>query len=172
MVAFATSNVAGANFTEIFTPPSATDGYNIGLNAPFDVGQVVEGTDGSAWLFVQLGTGGTTGPGYVCIIDENYEAVMVSTSNDIYGGRIGVPICAAALDNDYIWLQIAGTCPGIRVAALCAENIALGTTGTAGVLDDAGGLVISGIAITTTAVGASSQPGVLSYPVQTATAGA
>lgn len=172
MVAFATSNMAGADFASIFTPPAVDYGYNIGLNAPFEVGQTAEGSDGSAWLYVQLGTGGITGPGYVCIIDENYGAVMVSTSNDIYGGRIGVPICAAAVEDDYIWLQVAGTCPGIRVAALCAENAALSTTGTAGVLDDAAGLVISGIAITTTAVGASSQPGVLSFPVQTATAGA
>lgn len=169
-MAFATSNVAGVNFTDVFTPPSAGD-YNYGATPAVALGTRVLGSDGSVWVYVVLGTGGTTGPGYVCIYDEDFLAVMVSTSNDVFGTHVGVPLCAAAVIGDYIWLQIAGTCPGIRVAALCAEDVALSTTGTAGVLDDASGLIISGITITATAVGASSQPGLLNFPTVTATAG-
>lgn len=169
-MAFATSNIAGVNFSEIFTPPSAGD-YNYGAQPPVALGTRVTGSDSSVWVYVVLGTGGTTGVGYVCRYDENFLAVMLSTSNDVFGTPVGVPACGAAVIGDYVWLQIAGTCDNIRVAALCAEDVALSTTATAGVLDDASGLIVTGMTITTTAVGASAQPGLLNFPTVTATAG-
>lgn len=169
-MAFATSNVAGVNFTDVFTPPSEGD-YNFGAQPAMELGTIVLGTDGSSWVYVVLGTGGTTGPGYVCVYDEAFVATMLSTSNDVFGYHVGVPAAAAAVEDDYIWLQIAGVAPSIRVAALAAENVPLSTTATAGVLDDASGLIVDGIIITTTAVGASAVPGILNFPTVTATAG-
>lgn len=169
-MAFATSNVAGVNFSDVFTPPSAGD-YNYGATPAVALGTRVLGSDGSEWVYTILGTGGLTGPGYVCRYNESFVAAMLSTSNDDFGEHVGVPVCAAASEGDYIWLQIAGTSPGIRVAALCAENAALTTTATAGQLDDASGLIVTGIIITSTAVGAGLQPGNLNFPTVTATAG-
>lgn len=170
MANFATSNISGVNFTQIYTPPG-TDDYDFGSAPPAALGTIVLANDGSAWVMVVLGTGGTTGPGYTCKYDEDFLAVMLSTSNDTFGDMVGVPACAAAAIGDYIWLQVKGTCPAIRVAALCAENAALTTTATGGELDDASGLVVQGMIITTTAVGAGVQPGILNWPWITATAG-
>lgn len=167
---FATSNVSGVNFNDVFTPPLAGS-RNYGQQPAFSVGTQATGTDGSVWVYVVLTTGGTTGPGYVCVFDETFTAAMLSTSNDVFGKHVGVPQCAAAASGDYIWLQIAGVAPAVRVAALCAEDVPLSTTGTGGVLDDASGLIVDGIVITTTAVGASAQPGNLNFPTVTATAG-
>ena len=170
MTAFATSNIAGVNFLDVFTPPSPGD-YNYGSQPPVALGTRVTGSDGSVWVYVVLGTGGLTNPGYVCIYDEDFLAVMVSTSNDVFGTHVGVPVCDTAAEGDYVWLQIAGTTPGVRVAALCAADVALSTTGNAGELDDASGLIINGITLTATAVGAGLQPGILNFPTVTATAG-
>ena len=171
-MAYNTSNMSGVDYTQVFTPPAVGD-RNYGEEAAFTLGQISTGSDGSEWVYVQLGTGGLTGSGYVCVMDEAFGAVMLSTSNDVFGYHVGVPVgTGVAVEDDYVWLQIAGVCPTIRVAALCAENALLSTTATAGELDDAAGLVVDGIILTTTAVGAGTQPGILNYPTVTATAGA
>lgn len=170
-MAFATSNISGADFEQLFHPPSPGD-RNYGEQAAFDLGQVAEGSDGSVWVYCQFGTGGLTGSGYVCKITEAFEALMLSTSNDTFGDKVGVPQCGVAVEDDYAWLQVYGVSPAIRVSASAAENVALGTTATAGELDDAGGLVVNGVIITTTNGGAAAvQPGLLNWPTITATAG-
>ena len=170
-MAFATSNVAGVNFYDIFTPPSAGD-YNYGAVPAASLGTRVLGSDGSVWVYVVLGSGGTTAQGYVCRYDEAFTAVMLSTGNDDFGDLVGVPVCAAAAAGDYIWLQIAGTCDYIQVAASTAANIALTTTGTAGQMDDAGGLIVSNMVLTTARGGTvGTAPGILNFPVITATSG-
>lgn len=169
-MAFATSNVAGVNFTDVFTPPSPGD-YNYGAQPAMALGTRVTGSDGSVWVYVVLGAGGTTGPSYVCRYDEDFLAVMLSTGNDDFGEHVGVPVCPAALEDDYIWLQIAGPAD-IQVSASAAANAALSTTATAGQLDDAGGLIVDGIILTTARpASAGTAPGVLNFPTVTATAG-
>lgn len=171
MPAFATSNIAGANFQTLFHPPAAGS-RNYGEQPAFALGQMATGSDGSQWVYCQFGTGGLTGSGYVCKITEAFEALMLSTSNDTFGDKAGVPQCGVAVEDDYAWLQVYGVCPAIAVAASCAENVPLSTTATAGVLDDASGLIVDGIIITTTVVDAGVTPGLLNFPTITATAGA
>ena len=116
-----------------------------------DLGTVVDGTEGSRWIYCQA-NGAITGDGYVCLISESYQADMIETtlSGTGFGEQVGVAKHAWA-DNEYGWIQVRGTAD-IRVAASAAADTTLNTTATAGVLDDdqtAGSEDILGCAIKT-----------------------
>ncbi len=167
VVPYSTSNTAGINFTQTFTPPAAGS-YNTGQLAPLALGQIVEGTDGSKWVYCLAGSGGVTGLGYVVVMDEAFGAVMMSNSVGGLGDKIGVsPVAASA--GDYFWVQVYGTCDDIRVAASCAANVVLASTTTAGEIDDAVATPtknITGIILTTARGGtAGNAPGMLNFPV-------
>lgn len=164
---YATSGILGANFADVFTPPTSGT-YSAGDQPPFAVGTIAYGTDGSGWVYVQLGTGGITGDGYVCVYDEDFLAVMLSTSNDTYGDKLGVPQCGAAVEDDYCWLQVLGTSDGVQVAASADANVDLVATATAGQLDDGvtTGVFAKGITLTTARGGtAGTAPAILNWPV-------
>lgn len=152
-MAFGTLYGAGIDFSEIFTPPSEGD-RNYGAQPTFALGQIMFGSDGSAFIYVQFGTGGSTGLGYVCNISPAFEAVMATASNDAFGAPVGVAQ-GVAVEDDYGWLQLYGPCQVFGVASALANN-PVAATATAGVVDDggaAGTLYINGM-IFTTAVGA------------------
>lgn len=167
VVPYSTSNTAGINFTQTFTPPAAGS-YNTGQLAPLALGQIAEGTDGSTWVYVKAGTGGVTGLGYVVVIDEDFTALMMSNSVGGLGDKIGVAPVAASL-GDYFWAQVYGTCDDIRVSASCAANVVLASTTTAGEIDDSVTTPtknITGITLTTARGGtAGNAPGMLNFPV-------
>lgn len=169
---FATDGKLGVNFTALLHP--STTGYPYAPDVPqFAVGTQVTGSDGSVWVRVKFGTGGCTAAGYVCTFDTTFTAVMMSNSVGALGDKIGVAgISAAAVANDYGWLQVYGYCQSIFVATLAVANAALASTssGTAGILDDATGTGtknISGIFTTVTNAGGSAagEPGELNWPV-------
>jgi hypothetical protein len=153
-------NAVGANFTETFTA-----GTTVNVFPPFKLGTRMRGDDGSEWLFVQA-SGAITGAGYVCTVDENFQAAMLSTSNDAGGDVVGIAGTDFA-DNDYGWVQVLGPCV-IRVAASCAANVGINTTATAGQLDDdgtAGSFDIVGLILTTANGGAAATAaGHANYP--------
>ncbi len=155
-------NAAGANFTAVFTP-----GTTLNVNPPFKLGTRLKGDSGKEFMFIQA-NGAITGAGYVCQVDETYQATMVSTSNDAGGDPVGVAPAAFA-DNDYGWVQVLGPCV-VRVAASAAANVRLNTTATAGQIDDdgtAGAFAILGLVLTTANGGAAGNAaGILSYPTQ------
>ncbi len=122
---------------------------------------------GNEYVYVQAGSGGITA-NFVATIDEAYGAVMVSTSNDARGDLLGVaPVTIAA--SSFGWVQVKGVC-NVQVAASCAANVRLNTTGTAGQLDDdgtAGSITCDGIVLTTArGAGAGTAPAVLNYAIQ------
>ena len=123
-------------------------------NAPTTLGTIAETYDGKKYIYVQLGSGGVTGDGYVCTIDGAFEAVMLTTSNDVDGDQIGVAEGAGAED-DYGWLQVYGPA-GVRSEQDALANAFLGATTDAGQVDDAAatGLYIDGI-VFRTATGAA-----------------
>ena len=132
------------------------------------LGQVFKTHDGKEYVYVQLGTGGVTGDGYVCIISAAFAAVMIDASNATVGMRIGVAEGAGAA-SEYGWLQIYGAC-GIRTAASMAAAVWPHGTATAGQLDDAtqtiGAPAIFGLRIGTATGGqaAVNTTGFLTYP--------
>lgn len=138
------ANAIGADFTSTLALGTA-----VNIAPPFKLGTRLKGAGGTEWVYVQA-SGAITGAGYVCTIDETYQAAMLSTSNDAGGDLVGIPGVAFA-DNDYGWLQVLGPCV-VRVAASCAANVGINTTATAGQLDDdgtAGSFDIDGLVLTT-----------------------
>lgn len=116
-----------------------------------DLGTTVTATEGGVYVYCQA-NGAITGDGYVCFIDESYQADMIETTLSAtgFGNQVGVAKHAFA-DNEYGWIQIQGTA-NVRVAASCAANVAINTTATAGQLDDdatVGAEVVNGIVIAT-----------------------
>ena len=152
-MAFGTLYGSGVDFTEVFTPPSVGD-RDYGAQPAFEVGTLMFGSDGTAFVYVVYGTGGATGAGYVVNLNPaTYEAVMTSTSNDALGARVAVA-AAAASEGDYGWVQVLGPCEVFGVASALANN-RVAATATPGVIDDGGSvgtLYIQGL-IFTTAVG-------------------
>ena len=116
--------------------------------AEFTLGTIMW-MDGGAYTYVKFGSGGATGNGYVCTVDENFEAVMLTGSNDADGDQIGVAKTAAAATT-YGWLQVYGRA-GVMSEASALANAFLGATATAGQVDDATatGLYIDGIVFRT-----------------------
>ncbi|WP_417790632.1 hypothetical protein [Terasakiella pusilla] len=154
---FSTSNMIGARFDEWTA------------SAKFELGTVSAGNDGSEWVYVQADAGGVTGAGSVVLIDEDYAADMIDTTNSAsaFGQMVGVA-SAAATASYYGWVQRKGTA-NIQVAASCGANSAINTTSTAGQLDDdatSGAEVIDGVILTTAqgGGGAGAAEGVLDYP--------
>ena len=122
--------------------------------------------NGKTYVCVVLGTGGVTGDGYVCIIDEDFEAVMLTTSNDVDGDQVGVAEGAGS-EGEYGWLQVYGPA-GVRTEQDALANAFLGATSDAGQLDDAAatGLYVDGIVLRTATGGADAvnATGFLNWP--------
>jgi hypothetical protein len=169
-IPFATDGTLGVDLSAVWAAPS-TGVYSSGDQPPFDVGTMIIAKDSSVWHYVKYGTGGATGLGYVVVIDEDWLAVMMSNSVGAPGDKLAVAP-AAALVNNYGWVQVYGTCDNIRVSASCAANVQLASTTTAGELDDAVANPTKNVAalgdlVLTTARAASAglAPGELNYPV-------
>lgn len=164
---YATSGALGVALGQVWTPPD-TDTYNAGDQPPLALGTMVTATDGSEWILCVLGTGGVTETGYVCTFNEDFLAVMLSTSTDVYGKAVGIPASGVAVEDDYVWLQIRGTVAAVQVAANAAANVDLVATATAGQLDDGvtTGLFVKGLVLTTARGGTDgTAPGYASSPL-------
>lgn len=136
------------------------------------LGTKVTGNDGSEFVYCQA-NGAITGDGYVVLIDEDFQADLIDTTNtaSAFGDAVGVAKVALA-DDEYGWIQIKGTST-FRGLASAAANASLNSTATAGALDDdgtSGAETIDGI-VFTTAVGGSAgnAEGILNYPTVGAT---
>lgn len=150
-------------------PTSVTAAVDLPQGKGFGLGDL--GTDGSGNTFVYVqANGAITGAGYACVIDETFQAAMLSTSNDDFGDKVGIPRAAFA-DNDYGWLQIYGVST-VLVAATVSANTLLMTTSTAGQLEDtATGVSVDGVVLTTAngGGGAAATACVLNWPTVGAT---
>lgn len=134
----------------------------------FGLGQQAEGAENSRWVYCQADGDGVTGEGYVVLLDEDFAADMIDTSNSdgAFGQRVAVAATAVGA-NEYFWAQIRGKAD-IRVAASAAANTTLNTTGTAGEIDDDatnGAEEIDGLILTTANGGAAgTAEGILNDP--------
>lgn len=102
----------------------------------FAVGTVIRATRGQEWIYCLLPV--IASVGQVCYIDPTFTAVLATTTNALYGGRLGVAPAVSATVAYYGWLQTSGVCDAVQVGASCAANVRLNTTATAGQLDDDG----------------------------------
>lgn len=122
--------------------------------------------DGKEFVYVQA-AGAITGDGYVVILDEAFQAALLTTSNDAEGDLVAVADTAFA-DNEYGWVQIWGPC-GIRSEQDALANGLLGATADGGQVDDAaaaGSLMIRGMKFGTATGGADAvnTTGFINYP--------
>jgi len=151
-MAFATSNIAGVNFSQIdLVENTSSSGYDqfVNSNSGFALGTIALSSSGSVYVYVQFG-GTVTGAGYVCNISPAFAAVMCTTANDAFGAPVGVAQAAASATN-YGWLQVYGPA-SVWVLANAAANVPLATSATSGGLDDGaavGALVVGGAVLTT-----------------------
>lgn len=168
---YVTTPSEGVNFNSTYTPydqTAAISSTNSPDNPgpPFTVGTVMKGTGESEYIFVKASAAIALGD--VCQITSTTAAATgITTTNGLLGSLVGVAQVAIA-SGAYGWLQRAGACANINVAASCVQNVQLATTATAGTIDDAvttGLKNINGIIITTTVTGAATTAGTLNFPV-------
>jgi hypothetical protein len=110
------------------------DDSSTSTTALFALGERVKATDGQEYVYVQA-DGAITRYNYVCI-DENFQAVKGTKALVDVGHQIGFAQIAFA-DNAYGWVAVKGSNLNALLAASCLPDVALYTTSTAGVLDDA-----------------------------------
>ena len=121
--------------------------------------------NGNEYVFLQAGSGGVTGAGYVVTYTPAGVATMTATAQALTA--FGAPVAVAQVDmaeGEYGWFLIKGF-GDVRVSASCAANAVVAATSTAGQLDDAVGKTIHGLILTTAReASAGLAPGALNYP--------
>ena len=116
------------------------------------VGTLVELSDGGTAIYVKSSTSAVSTFAAV-VINEDYTVDMVTTTN---AGTVSKSIGFAQTSiatGYYGWVQLTGR-PKVNLATNCDDRVALYTTATAGVLDDAtisgaGGMVAGVVGATT-----------------------
>jgi hypothetical protein len=148
---FVVSPLIGASIT---ADPTST--------AAFTPGTVVNLSDGGQAMYVKALSEIST---YACVlIDASATARMSTTTLAVSLKRVGfaqVSIASAF----YGWVQLGGA-PVVNCAANCAPNVALYTTATAGVLDDAtvSAALVAGVTAQNTISNATAVTIVAGYP--------
>lgn len=135
-MATVTSSLIGVNLTRVDDA------------AQFQVGTVVNLNDGGQAMYVHASTSALSTYGAVSIGLDGVAALL-TTTNVATSPRIGFAQTSIGTSK-YGWVQLGGQVL-VNLAAQCADNVPLFTTGTAGVLDDAvvsGGYVFGVIATT------------------------
>lgn len=138
MVAFVTTNQLGVDLYAAYDAISATLPEVPGH--PHVYGSRVTATDGSEWIFAKVGT--VTGIAQYDAVTLDRDCISATpavrgTGVTIRGRRPAVYQGATALTTGMAaWFMISGA-PKIKVLGSCAANVALYTTDTSGVLDDA-----------------------------------
>lgn len=158
---YITSGIIGVSLTTT-TAGTTTDG----ADAKFTLGQRASGSDNTEWVYVQA-SGAITQYDAVGI-DENFQAAALTTAIADDGWQIGFAQVAFA-DNEFGWVCSRGANISARVAASCAADVALYTTATAGVLDDASTsqTKIDGVVAVTAVTAAAATEVIATYPKST-----
>lgn len=152
---FNTANTAGINFGTIYAPPSYASSTASLIPYVEDIGvakgTVVAGSNNSQYVFCVAGE--AISAGMAIAVDEDFTALKLTATLAATGQFIGVAPAASVTSGYYFWAARGGSNVSILVATLCAADISLWTTATAGLLDDASGTAqvqIPGISAVTT----------------------
>mgnify|MGYP003394004366 CR=1 FL=1 len=123
---------------------------NYSSTALFARGTMINGTDGS--LFEYVNTLSAIAEGNAVGIDESGNASNLTTTLATTVKKAGVAQISIAVST-FGWVQRMGKM-NVQVAANCAKDVLLFTTGTAGILDDAtiSGAVFPGLNLITSTV--------------------
>jgi hypothetical protein len=126
----------GANPTVLYAAGTLGDGT---VQPQFKLGATAHGDARSKYMFVKLVLASTTtlSDGHVFVIDKDFSASLITTSNATRGQYVGVNRVAAgstAAGTYYLWAQIEGGAPVQVVATTPVAGALMETTATAGVL--------------------------------------
>ena len=113
------------------------------------VGTVVKGTENSEFVYVQAAEALAVN---AAVAVDGGQASELTATNAILGADIGAAQVAFAI-SEYGFIQTRGAL-NVLGAASAVKDVQLYATATAGVVDDAGTVVLSGITLTETLVGA------------------
>src|SRR3954471_7893472 len=107
-MAFATIGFEGASLSTALTVSTSTPEYP---GAPVTVGQVVVGTDGSQYLYVQVATSKSCTLGDFVVVTNHatwqIDQLTSTTGKGKLGSRVGVAM-ATATAAQYLWIQFVG----------------------------------------------------------------
>lgn len=101
----------------------------------FELGETARGPDGTVYQYVQATAATIAQYAAVAITEANRAAELTKSLAD-ENHRVGFAQTAFTASY-YGWVAISGLALRCKLAASCAANVVLYTTGTAGVLDDA-----------------------------------
>lgn len=107
-----------------------------GEGAPLQLGTKVMGIDGQKYVLVQAGASlmaSTKAPNALAI-DEDYQAVLMTTALAGAGHGLGFAPQMVIADNTFFWARIGGSNFNARVVASSAADTFLRTSATAGLL--------------------------------------
>lgn len=117
----------------------------------FLLGDIVCASDGAEYMYVRADE--ALAANAFVKIDDDFECAELTTA--ISGAEPTAVGCAqvAFADTEYGWVAISGAFTGL-LAASCAADVKIGTTTTAGVLDDSYTDLVQGVKSTATVGGA------------------
>ena len=168
---FSTLSESGINLTICNTINTTVNPEYPAL--PFALGEETIGLDGSVWVYASpqgLYAIGTVG---YLDVSLNFYAITVANALTTYGQRVGVMSQVASFtavptstNYDGVWVQVAGLCPAITIAASTSANAQLYplAADSARTITAMSGPTASGTAGNAYVITATSAP---SYPVGT-----
>jgi hypothetical protein len=106
----------------------------VATSAEFTLGTTGEGNENSKWMYVYAASGISQYD--AVMINQSSNAVPLTTTNAVSSNAVGFAQVAIA-SASYGWVATGGNNISCKLAANCAPNVRLYTTGTGGVLDDA-----------------------------------
>lgn len=135
----------------------------VDTTAQFSLGTTVNLTNGGQAIYVLSSTSAVSTYAAV-VVNKAGKVDMVTTTLAISNKRIAFSQVSIATSG-YGWVIAGGTC-SVNVAAQCAPNVALFTTSTAGVLDDATitAACVYGVVAKTTVSNATATTIIAGYP--------
>lgn len=116
----------------VLSPLIAANFDDVSTDAKFALGTRARSKD-AEYMYVRAE--GTITQYDAVAIDENYDAVALTKALADVGHTIGFAQVAFT-DEDYGWVALMGRNINCRLASACVADVALFTTGSAGVLDD------------------------------------
>jgi hypothetical protein len=134
--------------------PFYQTGSKLGVNlnavsstADFTLGEVVLGSDGTEWVFVQAD--GAIDLYDVVTVDENFQATPATIATTIDGNQLGFAQVAFT-DNDYGWVARRGNELIVAVSGTSTVNVAIYIGTVSGHLSTtASSATVAGVAIQT-----------------------
>lgn len=151
--------------TDVYSPAGANVD-EVSSTKKFGLGQCGYGQDGQEYVYVQAGEALTLGA--ICAVDENFQAVELTTSNAVNMHAVAWAANIAFSNDDFGWLTVKGTNFSGLIADDSSADSPLYTTSTGGTLssDASTGnpVLVAGVTCVSVASGGGASELIASWP--------